>query len=224
MSEHRLATRRSKISSPKVRAILGLGMMLGVAQLGTLASWSDTATVASGNFQTGTLDLKVGEAAADQLAGQTTQPWTHASLAMGNMTPGESVARLINIQNAGSVALKYTPTLAATNNDLTNNDGLKITVVRLTQPVTSTMTNELTNTGNEAAGTRAGACPTTGASTLLNSINPPAAASPTNLHAQETLTAGQKATYCVLVKLPASAPNSLQGKTTSLNFVFPAVQ
>ena len=45
----------------RVRALLSLGLLLGITQVGTLASWTDSATVQGGGFSSGTLDLTVGE-------------------------------------------------------------------------------------------------------------------------------------------------------------------
>ncbi|WP_376707694.1 SipW-dependent-type signal peptide-containing protein [Nocardioides alcanivorans] len=60
--------------------------------MGTLAAWTDSATVTSGSFATGTLDLRVGEASADQLGGQGGS-WQHASLTLSDLAPGRASPR-----------------------------------------------------------------------------------------------------------------------------------
>ena len=99
--------------SGRVRAVLSLGLLLGLTQVGTLASWTDSATVQGGGFSSGTLDLKVGESAADQLTGQGGS-WTHTNLTLAAMAPGESVAKALTVGNGGSVALTYDATVVTT--------------------------------------------------------------------------------------------------------------
>jgi len=200
--------------SGKVRALLSLGLLLGITQVSTLASWTDSATVQSDGFSSGTLDLTVGEAAADQLAGQG-GTWTHTNLALSAMAPGESVARLLTVGNGGSAQLSYNGTVVSSNNDLYNvgTPGLQLTVVEGAA---------VGNTGSQASSNRTGTC-TGGSSTSLTNANVSTTAS--NLHASTvSLAASATRAYCVLAKLTSTAPNSMQGKTTTLTFSFSAQQ
>ncbi|HET9423661.1 MAG TPA: SipW-dependent-type signal peptide-containing protein [Nocardioides sp.] len=200
--------------SGRVRALLSLGLLLGITQVSTLASWTDSATVQGGGFSSGTLDLKVGESAADQLPGQGGS-WTHSTMTLGAMAPGESVARALTVGNGGSVALTYNATVVTSNNDLfnTGTPGLQVTVV---EGATAS------NGGAQASNSRAGTC-TGGTATSLTTTNVSTTAS--GLHGSAAaLASGATRTYCVLAKLATTAPNSMQGKTTSLTFSFNAQQ
>jgi predicted ribosomally synthesized peptide with SipW-like signal peptide len=200
--------------SGRVRALLSLGLLLGITQVSTLASWTDSATVQGGGFSSGTLDLKVGESAADQLTGQGGS-WTHTTLALTAMAPGESVARALTVGNGGSVALAYSASVVTTNNDLFNagTPGLQVTVVE---------GGTVSNTGTQASNNRTGAC-TGGSATSLTNASVSTTAS--GLHGSAvSLASGATRSYCVLAKLATTAPNSMQGKTTSLTLSFSAQQ
>jgi predicted ribosomally synthesized peptide with SipW-like signal peptide len=200
--------------SGRLRAVLSLGLLLGVSQVGTLASWTDSATVSGGGFSSGTLDLKVGETSADQLGGPGGS-WAHTTLTLAAMAPGESVARSLTIGNGGSVALTYNATVVSSNNALFNasTPGLQLTVV---EGATAG------NTGVQASNNRVGTCGT-GTATALTNANVSTTAS--GLHASPvSLAAGASRSYCVLARLATTAPNDMQGKTTALTFSFSAQQ
>ena len=196
--------------SGRVRALLSLGLLLGITQVGTLASWTDSATVQGGNLSSGTLDLTVGEASANQLSGSG-GTWTHTTLALAAMAPGESVARSLTVGNGGSVALTYNATVVTSNNDLQT--GLQLTVVEGAT---------VANTGTQAANNRAGTC-TGGTATALTNTYVSTTTSP--LHASAVpLASAATRSYCVRALLVTTAPNAMQGKTTALTFSFSAQQ
>ncbi|SNT01606.1 SipW-dependent-type signal peptide-containing protein [Rhodococcoides kyotonense] len=88
------------VSSTRVRALLSLGMVLGLGAVGTLAAWSQTATATSGVFTTGLFNVK--------LSGSEANP-TPLSLINGtNVYPGDSVSAIVTVQNAGNLPLYYT--------------------------------------------------------------------------------------------------------------------
>ena len=198
----------------RVRALLSLGLLLGISQVSTLASWTDSATVQGGSLSTGTLDLTVGESAPNQLTGQG-GTWTHSTLTLGAMAPGESVARALTVGNGGSVALTYAATVTTSTNELYNVSapGLQLTVLDGGTP---------TNTGAQATNNRTGTC-TGGSATALSNTNVSTTASP--LHGSTaSLASGASRTYCVLARLATSAPNAMQGKSPFLTFTFSAQQ
>lgn len=210
---HRSPTHRRRRSG-RVRALLSLGLLLGITQVGTLASWTDSATAQGGNFSSGTLDLTVGESSADQLSGPGGS-WTHTNLALTAMAPGESVARSLTVGNGGSVLLTYNATVVTSNNDLFNatTPGLQLTVVEGAT---------VGNTGTQASNNRIGTC-TDGSATSLTNTDVSTSAS--GLHGSAvSLAAGASRTYCVLAKLATTSPNSMQGKTVTLTFSFNAQQ
>ncbi|MFC8527452.1 TasA family protein [Nocardia sp. NPDC057227] len=85
-------------ASARVRALLTLGIVLGLGTAGTLAAWSDSATATSGTFSIGTLDLRVDD----------TKELALPALALTGMLPGESVAAQLTAQNRGTIPLTYT--------------------------------------------------------------------------------------------------------------------
>lgn len=106
MSTSRLSHTRStlgRIRSTRVRAILSLGMVLGLGAVGTLAYWTDSATLTGGTFSSGTLDIKLGGVDNNPAAFTT-------SFAMANMQPGDKKSASVSVQNAGSLDFTYTAT------------------------------------------------------------------------------------------------------------------
>ncbi|MFI8569289.1 SipW-dependent-type signal peptide-containing protein [Rhodococcus sp. NPDC078407] len=103
--------------SARARAVMSIGIVLGLGAVGTLAAWSDTATATSGVFTTGKLDIKLGDAPGvdnDPVAFSTT-------LANPAIFPGDTVAAGLLVSNAsGSVANAYTISVVANNADLGN--------------------------------------------------------------------------------------------------------
>jgi len=191
-------------------------MILGLAQVGTMAAWTDDATVATGPFTTGTLDLTVGEGSANQLSGQG-GTWTHTNLTLSAMSPGESVARQLVVSNGGTVPLRFNGTLVASNNDLynTSTPGLQVTVVE--------GGSGPSNSGTQAAANRSGTCGGTTTATSLTNHNVSTTAA--NVHsALQQLNPSATKTYCVRVALASTSPNSMQGKSTVLTFAFNAQQ
>ena len=101
--DDRLITRvRRALGSTRLRALLALGMILGVGGVSTLASWTSAATATSGNIQTGTIDLKIN----------SVETFTLSALSMTGMRPGDSNAAVIQIQNytGGNLPLTFSVT------------------------------------------------------------------------------------------------------------------
>lgn len=90
--------------SARARAIMSIGIVLGLGAVGTLAAWSDTATATSGVFTTGRIDI--------QLNGSNAQA-TMSTLNKLNLVPGDTLAADIIVNNAGTVPFNYKITAAA---------------------------------------------------------------------------------------------------------------
>ncbi len=110
MSNHlppRMASGLKRIKSTRVRALLSLGMVLGLGAVGTLAYWTDSATLDGGSFVSGNLDIKLGSPApgVDNNPSQFT-----TDFAMTNMQPGDSKAAIVTVRNSGSIGFTYTAT------------------------------------------------------------------------------------------------------------------
>lgn len=95
------------LRSVRLRAILALGMVLGLGTVGTLAAWSATTTTTSGTFVTGTVDITVNNAQGKPDPFVLTMP-------TGTLLPGGSTAVLVTVRNVGSLAIDYTTTSAIT--------------------------------------------------------------------------------------------------------------
>ncbi|MBC7630673.1 TasA family protein [Aeromicrobium sp.] len=102
-STSRLRRAGQGLRSTPVRAVLSLGVVFGFGAVGTLAYYTDNATLTGGTFTAGTLDIKL-DGVNNNPAGFTT------SFAMNNMQPGDSKSASVSVQNAGSLAFTYTAT------------------------------------------------------------------------------------------------------------------
>lgn len=177
--------------SVRIRALLAAGMVLGLGAVGTLAAWTDEST-ATATFSAGTLDLKLGTLPE----GPFSDTVALTTLDMAAMYPGASKAGMVSISNSGTVPLAYT--LAGTaSGDL--GAALKVGVY-----AGGAATNEA-NTG-------------TCSGTLLGSADLPLVGA--IISSARTLPAASAENLCLLVKLPAIAPNTLQGTTSTATFTF----
>ena len=184
--------------SVRARAALGLGAVLLIGVNGTYALWSDTVPVTGVTISSGTLDLKVNT--LDSLPAYT-------DLNLGGMVPGNTVAGILTVRNAGTVPLTYYATAAATNAD---GKGLGAALV-------VKVTADSAVTGTAAARTCAGAAlAQTGTAFAGNLVGAPAT--------QRALAVGVSETLCVQATLPSTAASSLQGATTNVSLTFTASQ
>ncbi|MFL6090587.1 MAG: TasA family protein [Aeromicrobium sp.] len=182
--------------SVPLRAALSLGLALGVGSAGTFAYWTDSSTVTGITFTAGTLDLKVNN--LDNVTGYT-------SLNISNMIPGQSVAAVLTVKNAGNVGFTYTANGTATNVDSKNLRGalvLKVTGGSVT--------------GSSPSATCSGSA-LTGSGTSLG-------ATFTLLGTARSLAASASEPVCVEVSMPSNASSSLQGSTTDVVLTFTATQ
>lgn len=200
MSTHRADTpkvRRSR--SGRARALLSLGAVAilasGFSIKGTFAFWTDSATVQTGSFQSGNLDITLNGGLVGQ-GGSTTL----TALALTNMAPGEAVAANVTLANAGSIGLTYTISGTASG-DLA--PGMRISLFR---GAASTASRVMTCSGTQI-----------GATATLSSIA-------TTFGAAQALATGGTDDLCVRVELPLTADNSFQSKTMTASLVFDAKQ
>jgi len=101
-----------RLKSTRVRALLSLGVVLALGSTGTMAYWTDSATLSSVTFTSGTLNLAVnnntGGTGSDGTTGGAGGSTAQTSLSMTAMAPGNSSAQLLTIKNPGSTPLKWT--------------------------------------------------------------------------------------------------------------------
>lgn len=107
----RVQARRPSRPVLAVLALLAAVLVLMGGQ-GTLAFWSDEATISTGPITSGRFDLTV-----DGQQGKDTA-YVKTDLALDKMLPGESVARAITVQNAGDAPLTWKVGQVTTAGDL----------------------------------------------------------------------------------------------------------
>lgn len=203
----RAAPRRR--TSGRARALLTLGavgaLALGLGAQGTFAFWTDEATVTTGSFASGTLDITLNGA----LAGAPNNGGTTnlSALALANMVPGESIAVAFPVANAGTTPLTYTATGTATG-------ALASSMQFSVYPGTAS------NTGTAAANTRAGAC--TGSAIATNQVL--TASSAAVIGTPRSLAPAASESICVIARLDSAAGNATQSQTMSASLVFSAKQ
>lgn len=183
----------------RLRRSLAIVMMSGtsVAVLLTSALYSDSASVGSNTFAIGTLDI-------------SSSPTT-AVLTASNMIAGDATTASLQVNNAGTLALRYYASSTTTENVLaaqldltvksgvssctTANFGLSGTV--LYGPADLGSTTGVTLFGDATQGAQAG---------------------------DRALAAAANETLCLQVKLPVTAGTNFQGLTTTATFALVSEQ
>ncbi|SIS21955.1 SipW-dependent-type signal peptide-containing protein [Williamsia sterculiae] len=90
--------------SRRVRAVLSIGMVLGIGVVGTLALWSSSVATQSGVFTTATVSIL---ADGSKAAAFTFSPT--------GLLPGQSAAKVIAVSNSGTAAITYSAAVASSN-------------------------------------------------------------------------------------------------------------
>ena len=106
----RAAHRRWSLTTDRVRALLAVGTVVGLGAIGTSAAWTDQSTATSGQFATGSIDLKVGSPAVNN-----DPPAFTTGFALSNMKPSDTTQSTLQVNNTGTVPFIYTITGTATN-------------------------------------------------------------------------------------------------------------
>lgn len=188
--------------------------MLGAT--GTMAYWTDEATVVTSSIQTGTLDLTAGPTTgAEFLSGTGPNSWSFTAFTMSDIVPNESLSRTVVVRNSGSAAFRFNATVVTSTNDLTSGSaGLQVQVYDNSTAATAT--------GSQTNGNRAGDC--TGGTLVYTQFV--STTSTTSVFATPVTLASSGSTrnLCVRAQLNSTAPNSLQGKSTAITMSFTATQ
>ncbi|XGU19488.1 SipW-dependent-type signal peptide-containing protein [Rhodococcus sp. 3Y1] len=127
------------MTSTRFRALLALGMVLGVGGVTTLAAWTSSAIATSGNITTGSINLQLNSIAQPTL----TKSLNFSELGKSGMIPGDSNTALIKVNNLGTgatVPLKYTIT--------STSSGALTTSLRMTVSSNGTVANKCTDGAN----------------------------------------------------------------------------
>jgi spore coat-associated protein N len=180
-----------------------LGAAAGVASLATFASFTSSTAAQSQSLTSGTVSITLG--AANRL-----------TVGASNLVPGDTIQRAVDITNngsagtssVGSVALTTTaPASSLLDSDTTN--GLQMAIDKCSVAWTESgppYTYTCGGTTTSVLASRA----VIGASIALSNMS--------------SLTAGNTDRLRVTLTLPAGAGNTLQGQSSTLNYVFTANQ
>ncbi|MDV7133202.1 hypothetical protein [Williamsia muralis] len=96
----------SALISRRLRAILSIGMVIGISVVGTMALWSSTVSTQSGVFTTATIDIHILD------NGTETASFAFAPV---GLLPGQSAAKVITVSNTGSAAFTYNALVSSAN-------------------------------------------------------------------------------------------------------------
>lgn len=196
----RLRFRRADRKAGLLKSGLAFGLSLAtVAVVVTGAIFTDSASVGSNTFSTGTVDI-------------TTSPTT-ALISFSGMAPGDTTTQSLSVSNAGTLALRYAVSSTATNTDAKAlKDQLTLTLKTIDVTTPATPCNEFDGTqlytgdvdstagklvGDSAQGSQAG---------------------------DRALSASTSETLCFRVTLPSTTGNTFQNATTTATFTFDAEQ
>jgi len=199
------------------RLLLSLGLVLGFGAIGTVAYWSDSASLSTGTITSGSLDLQIGglDPETGRVAWQAvgaSELWGYSVKELDNVAPGESVAMDLFLRNAGSAPLTFTAT------------GMSTTMLMNPHLTASTVLGgEARNTGTREAVDRAGSC-TAGTPWWTGHVLSTTPVPVTPGDAPVSLGPGAQIRVCMLAGLAAGAPGSAQGTETEIRVVFRAKQ
>ena len=174
-----------------------LAALAAVLTLSVLTLFTDTASVPSNTFTTGTVDI-------------STAP-TSALVTFSAMAPGDQVTAPITVSNDGTMDLRYAVTSTTTEDVL---------AAELDMTIKSGVTT-CTDAGFTVDGTIIYPTGDLGSTAVINVIGDPAQG---DQGADRALLAGANETLCFNVALPLAATNASQGITTTATFDFQAEQ
>jgi spore coat-associated protein N len=207
VAKHKLS--RSK----KLLLSLGaLGSAAGIAGLGTFATFTST-TSASQTVTAGTVAITLGT------AGTATNRLT---ISATGIVPGDTISRAVDLTNAssdplGSVSVTTTaPTSSLLNTDTTN--GLKMTVQRCSIAWTESATFAPAYTYTCSGSTYVlGTSGVSGGVAVIQSA--------ATLSGLSALSSGTSVDHLlVTLYLPLTAPNTMQGLTSTIQYAFTGTQ
>lgn len=229
MSKHlppRMTSGLKRLKSTRTRAVLSLGVVLALASTGTMAYWTDSASLDGVTFTSGTLDLAVnnntGGTGSDGTTVGAGGATAQTSLSMTAMTPGNTSAQLLTIKNPGTAPLKWTLAGGLTGTSAAAYAGgapgltsaLKISVYSFAGAAVKSGTgNSVTCTGGTALAT--GVQLTTSTTGAIVSTGQPVTPA-------GGLAAGGSVNLCVQIDFDSAASTSLQNLAVSGVLTFSA--
>lgn len=201
----------SQLSSVRVRALLSLGLVVGIGAVGTTAYWTDSATLQSGGFTSGSIDLTLD----GQLTGNG-GTYSPVGFTVSDLIPGESYAWAVKVSNSGVTPLTYKVSGLASGAAGGLQDVMTFTVY---DGATGAST-PAANTGSASSGNRAGSC-TGGTQTFSPALMD---TSKNVVSTARSLASGAAEWMCVVATVPLATGNAYQTKSVSAAFSFTAAQ
>jgi predicted ribosomally synthesized peptide with SipW-like signal peptide len=186
-----------KLITKAIASAMVMALLAAVLALTALALFTDTQSVPSNTFTTGSVDI-------------STSP-TSALVTFSGMAPGDQVTNPITVTNAGTLQLRYAVTSTTTENTLAG---------QLDLTIKSGVTT-CTSAGFGVDGTVVYAAGDLGNTSAINLIGNPAQGSQAG---DRTLNASANEVLCFNVSLPSSTGNTYQGLTSTATFAFQAEQ
>ncbi len=171
-----------------IMAVLAIGVLSTGGHLMTGSTFTDTQSVASNTFVTGTLDIS-GSA-------------TSTLITFNNMSPGDKVTNPSTVNNNGSLELRYAVKSTTTEN----------TLAAQLDMIIKTGVTACTNAGFYTDGTVLYGVGDLGSSTGINLIGNPAQGAHSG---DRILAASSSEVLCFQVSLPSSTSDAFQGLTTT---------
>ena len=182
-----------------VASLLVLSVIASLAVYGTFAVFTDSETVGSTTFSTGSVDI-------------STSPTT-ALVTFTDMAPGDEVTSSITVTNDGSLELRYAVTSTTTEDVLAAQLDLTI----------KTGVTTCTNAGFDTDGSVIYGPGDLGSAAGINVIGNPAQG-PDGGDRTLPATGADNEDLCFNVELPSTTGNAFQGLTTTATFTFAAEQ
>ncbi|MHA7225729.1 SipW-dependent-type signal peptide-containing protein [Glutamicibacter soli] len=181
--------------SVQVKAILSMGILVGLGSVSTLAAWTGTAT-ATTSITAAKVSLGVEATASSATSESYTVPVSSV-----NWYPGASAAAVVVVKNTSTVELPY-----SIRGSITDSGGVELGKAMQVQ----------VKTGSTVSGT----APSATCSGTAAIVDKKAGSAFGGSVEVSTLAAGASETLCVQYSLPVTAANNLQGATTKLDLVF----
>ena len=197
----RLPKSRGKL----LASVAVIGAAASIAGLGTYATFTSS-TSASQTITSGTVTIALGPTGAAT---------NRLNIGAANIAAGDTIQRSVDLINQGSLNLSaVTLTTTATTSSALNTDtvnGLQMVIDKCSVPWTEGgVAPAYTYTCSGVTTTVLNSTPVVGANMTLTGLS--------------ALTAGSTDHLRVTLTLPATAPNALQGQTSTIQYTFTGVQ
>ena len=205
--------RRRRRSTKVLLSVAALGTAGAIAGLGTFATFTST-TSASQTVTAGTVSIALGSAGTSA---------NRLTIAAGGIVPGDTISRAVILTSAsseplGSVSLTTTASLSSLL-DTDSINGLRMTVERCSTAWTETVVAPSAYT-YACSGSSSYVLGTAGTSGGVPVIQASA-----SLPGLTALSSGSSVDYLVVrLYLPTSAPNTMQGKASTIQYAFIGTQ